>query len=76
MRKERVRGWVRRAREADWRCWAMESAIRFKAEVWVVGEVVGWVDRVGRGGGGEGRGWDMVWGVGECEEGGRRDGGC
>lgn len=28
----------------------MESAISFNAEVWELGEVVGWVDKVGRGG--------------------------
>lgn len=55
---------MRSARAASWRCWAMESAIRFKAEVWVLGEVVGWVDRVGRFGGDVGE----VGDVGDVED--------
>lgn len=49
-----VRGWKIRAREASWRCWAMESAISFRAAILLGDWVRGCVLRSGRSGSGSG----------------------
>lgn len=66
MKTDRARGWKIRAREASWRCWAMESAIRRRAATLSAVVFAGVVVRVGR----EARGsvFMLVFEAGDCWE--------